>query len=379
MSSTRVKIIDAIRIGKNNFSKKDVCIYSGVSWGAMYKIVDSLLTEGYVFTRNEKPVGRGRPNVPLCINPDAACYCGIDIGSHQTKILFVDLNFNILYREKTTTPLYSGDETFWAWLAEFYGNSRQNSGIAEEQIKAVGLSVSGTVDSELGIIVSGANWGMKRGANLPITRLASLIRHPACVYSTQVAAVLAEYHFGRNAGKGNIVTIGIGVGVGSGAVANHLLLVSHPGRPVGYIGHILIPGNERDCVCGWRGCLETCSGGNSLMKIVAEKMPVRNDISSAYDLDRSASDGDEAARQIMDTAAYYNALGVAGMIQLYSPEAVIFSGGQVRPDGYLYQRTLLEVNKMLPEDRRNCLFEISRLAEYQSALGAARLAFEKFF
>ncbi|MBN2641224.1 MAG: ROK family protein [Victivallales bacterium] len=375
MLSTRVKIIDAIRIGKNNFSKKDVCTHSGVSWGAMYKIVDTLLAEGVVFTRNEKPIGRGRPNVPLCINPAAACYCGIDIGAHSTKILFVDLNFNILYQEKVETLFYSDEENFFKWLAECFRNTQMHSGIADDKINAVGLSISGTVDSEHGIIVSGANWGMTRGANLPVTKLASAIRHPVCVYSTQVAAVLAEYHFGKEAGRGNLVTIGLGVGIGSGAIANHMLLVSHPSRLVGYIGHILIPGNDRDCVCGWHGCLEAYSGGDSLLKAIAS----RTDIRSAKDIDLAAASGDPVAIEIMDTAARYNAIGVAGMIQLYSPEAVIFSGGQVRREGYLYRQTLVELKKLLPPNRRDCIFDITKLGEFQSALGAARLAFEKFF
>lgn len=375
MSNTTVKIIDAIRIGKNNFSKKDVCTHSGVSWGAMYKIVDTLLAEGVVFTRNEKPVGRGRPNVPLCLNAEAAYFCGVDIGAHYTKILFVDLNFNIIYSEKVTTPRYSDEDIFFAWLAELFRSVLQNSGIADEKIKAVGLSVSGTIDSEQGIIVSGANWGMTRGANLPITRLASAIRHPVCVYSTQVAAVQAEYCFGREAGRGNIVTISLGVGIGSGAVANHILLVSHPNCPIGYIGHILIPGNDRDCVCGWHGCLEAYSGGDSLQKAITG----RTDIRSAKDLDLAAASGDAVAVEIMDTAARYNAIGVAGMIQLYSPEAVIFSGGQVQRDGYLYRQTLNELNKLLPANRRDCIFDITKLGDFQSALGGARLAFEKFF
>lgn len=375
MLSTRVKIIDAIRIGKNNFSKKDVCTHSGVSWGAMYKIVDTLLAEGVVFTRNEKPVGRGRPNVPLCINPAAACYCGIDIGSHSTRILFVDLNFNILYQEKIDTPRYSDEESFFNWLTKCFRDAQTHSGIADEKIKAVGLSVSGTVDSEQGIIVSGANWGMKRGTNLPVCRLSAAVCHPVCVYSTQVAAVQAEYHFGKEAGRGNLVTIGLGVGIGSGAVANHMLLVSHPSRPVGYIGHILIPGNDRDCVCGWHGCLEAYSGGNRLLQSISN----RPEIKSAADLDAAAIGGDQQAENILDIAANYNAIGIAGMIQLYSPEAVIFSGGQVRREGYLYRQTLVELKKLLPQDRCNCIFDISKLGEYQSVLGAARLAFEKFF
>ncbi len=377
MAGSRARIIDSIRQGKNEFSKKDICAHSGVSWGAMYKVVESLLEEGYVFCRSVESGRRGRPNVPICLNADAAFWCGIDLGASQSKLVFLDLDFKVLYSEKVPTPLYTNEEELFNFLSAFYANSRNAAGISDSKIKAIGLAVSGLVDSENNLLVSGGNWGLPRGSALKISKLADLTGHSVCSCTTAVAAVLAEYHLGRQAGVGNLVSIGIGVGVGSGVVANHSLLISHPDRPVGYIGHILIPGNERSCVCGWQGCLEAYSGGKSLEKIVLEKLPDRSDIRSAADLDRAAS-SDSAARKILDTAAYYNAIGVANMIQLYSPSAVIFSGGQIHRDGYLYTQTIAELGKLLPEQRRNCIFEISRLGEFQSALGAARMAFEKF-
>ncbi len=372
----KIKIIDSIRTGSGKFSKKDVHLHSGVSWGAMYKIVENLLAEKIISPGNEKPVGRGRPNIPLQLNADAACFVGIDIGSNSTKIVFCDLEFKIIHQEKTATPPYSGETAFRAWLEKLYRHALKNSGLDAARINGLCIAVSGTVDSDAGIIVSGANWGMKPGTNLDIAPSGEQLGLPICVYSTQVAAVQAEYFFGNETGCGNLVSIGLGVGIGSGAIANHVLLISHPKRPVGYIGHLLIPDNDRDCVCGWHGCLEAFSGGNSLMKIAEGKL---DGVNSAKDIDTLAASGNKNAKKIMDTAAKYNAVGIAGMIQLYSPEAVIFTGGQSRPDGYLFTQTVSELKKLLPPDRRDCVIGITALGEYQAALGAARLAYENFF
>ena len=68
------------------------------------------------------------------------------------------------------------------------------------------------------------------------------------------------------------------------------------------------------------------------------------------------------------------------VIQLYVPDAIIFGGGQCREDGYLYRRTLEEIRNILPRERlENIKVSITTLGKYQSALGAARLAYEKFF
>ena len=372
----KIKVIDSIRAGAGKFSKKDVHLHSGVSWGAMYKIVENLLASKVISQGSEKPVGRGRPNIPLQLDPDAAYFAGLDIGSSYTKIVFCDLDFKLRHQEKAATPTYSGETAFFDWLKNLYRNALANSELNAAKISGLCIAVSGTVDSEAGVIVSGANWGLAPGAKLDVTCLSERLSCPVCVYSTQVAAVQAEYLFGEKAGCGNLVSIGLGVGIGSGAIANHVLLISHPKRPVGYIGHLLIPDNDRDCVCGWHGCLEAFSGGNSLTKIARSKL---DGVNSAKDIDTLAASGNKTAKKIMDTAAKYNAVGIAGMIQLYSPEAVIFAGGQSRLDGYLFKQTVTELQKLLPADRRDCVIGITALGEYQAALGAARLAYENFF
>ncbi len=377
--TNNVKVMDAVRSGRNNASKKEIQQVTGLSWGTMCKVTNALLEQGYLFARKEKATAPGRPVIPLCVNPDSAFFCGLDIGAACTKLVFCDMNFNILYRSETATEPFRTGERFIDRTAAVFENSLRESGLDRAKFHAAGLSVSGNVDSENGIIASGGNFAMKFGTNLPVSAIAERIGLPVYAVTTQVAAVCAEYRFGKRAGCGNLVNVGLGVGIGSGIVANHLLLISHPKRPVGYIGHILIPGNDHICTCGFKGCLESFSGADYLAKIAQERLPGRPELHSAPALDRAAAAGDPDAVAIMDTAASYNAIGIASMIQLYAPEALIFSGGQSKPDGYLFRRTIEKLKELLPAERRNCFLDITNLGPHQAALGAARLAYEKFF
>ena len=79
--SNNVKVMDAVRNGRNNTSKKDIQQLTGLSWGTMCKVTNALLDQGCLFARKEKAKAPGRPVVPLCVNPDCAYFCGIDIGS----------------------------------------------------------------------------------------------------------------------------------------------------------------------------------------------------------------------------------------------------------------------------------------------------------
>lgn len=379
MLSNNAKVMDAVREGRNNVPKKEIQRLTGLSWGTMCKVTDTLLEKGYLFARREKPRAPGRPVVPLCVNPDSAYFCGIDIGAAFTKLVVCDMNFNVRYRSECVTEPFHGRERFLERVEEVFRTGMRESAVNPEKVHALGLAVSGNVDSENGILVSGGNFGMKFGTNIPVSRLSERIGLPVYAVTTQVGAVCAEYRFGKRAGCGNLVNIGLGVGIGSGIVANHLLLISHPKRPVGYIGHILIPNNNHICTCGFKGCLESYSGANYLAAIAAESLPGRVELHSAPALDRAAAKGDSDAIAILDTAASYNAIGIATMIQLYAPEALIFSGGQSKPDGYLFRKTIEKLKEILPEERRNCYLDISNLGPHQAALGAARLAYEKFF
>ena len=47
--------------------------------------------------------------------------------------------------------------------------------------------------------------------------------------------------------------------------------------------------------------------------------------------------------------------------------------------GWLFQRTIEKFKEILPPERRSCYLGITTLGAHQSAIGAARLAYEKFF
>lgn len=379
--SVAVQIMDAIRHGKGNASKKDIQEATGIAWGTMCKGVDALLGSGYVFARREKAQGRGRPVIPLCINSDAAYYVGLDIGAGFTRTVVCNLAFNTVYMNEVETPHYEGKESFMAFLFDVVDTALRESRMERERLEGIGVSVSGNVDFEDGVIVSGRNFGLAWKENVPVAELLGE-RYGVGIYAvtTQAAAPAAEYYFGKMAGCRNILTLGFGVGIGSGVVSEGQLLISRPGRPVGHIGHMLITGNKRVCVCGFRGCLEAYSGGNSLVQVAHERFPARTDFTDARVIDLAAGAGDADAQAILDTAALYNAAGIASMIQLYVPDAIIFGGGQCREDGYLYRRTLEEIRNILPRERlENIKVSITTLGKYQSALGAARLAYEKFF
>lgn len=380
----RIRVLDAVRAGRGEATKKSIENATGLACATVCKTVDSLLADRTIFARREAPSGRGRPALPLALNLDSALFAGLDLGGESWRILFSDLGFNRLYYRKIATPPYEGRETFFRHLFAFIRSSLAESRLNAAKLRLIGLAVSANTDPDTGVVVSAGNMGIRWGANLPVREeVEREFGVPACVITTQAAAAWAEYKFGTAAGTGDLVTVGLGVGIGAAIIAQHQLIVSRPDRPAGYIGHLYIPGNREICVCGYRGCLEAFAGARSLAAIARrrhENDPAYPLWQNAAAIDLAAAAGDRRAVALLNRAAACDAVGIAGLIQMYQPDALIFSGGQSRENGYLYNAVLRRLKRLVPEDRRRGMrISITSLGDAQSALGVIRLAYEKFF
>ena len=373
-------VLDAIRDARDGISKKEIFSVVPISWGNLCGVVKELLAKGIIVAGESESVSRGRPSIPLHLVPEFMSICGVDVGSHSTRLIVCDLDFKIRFSRKFPTRPYRGREDFKSWLADLVSTAMRDSKL--RNIRAIGISVSGNVNSAEGIIISGGNFGMPRGVNITVSELEELLHLPCFAVNTQAASVYAEYKFGKFAGTPNIINVGLGVGIGSGVVSDGELQLGNGGRiRIGNIGHMLMPYNPYRCrntSCNFVGCLEAFSGGDSLQMIAKERFPKRTDLDTTEKIDAAAARGDSDAQVLLSGAAGYNATAIATMIQLYAPDALVFSGGQCKAEGFLYQETIASLQKIIPAERWNFKYGLSTLGEFQPSLGAARLAYEYF-
>ena len=378
IASDSASVIDAIRKAPGGIPKRDIFPQVELSWGGLCLVIKRALKKGYIVSGKSQSNMPGRPCIPLMIVPDAMYLLGVDIGSCTTKIVLCDFELKIVHSMVVPTEFYSSNERFIQWLCELIRTSIP-AGL-EKKVHAVGFAISGNVDFYNNKIISGGNFGIPHGADISIDQVAEKVSIPCCTLNTQTAAVCAEYHFGQFSGTADITNISLGVGIGAGIISGHQLLFSQGRHLVGQIGHMLVPDNPYRCKCtncSFIGCLEAFSGGISLCRIAKERGIAGENISTR-ELDKMASAGNEDARKLMIQAAKYNAIGIASIIQMYSPEIVTLSGGQCKKDGFLYRHTLKELLNMIPVERHNFKIILSSLGEYQAALGAARIAYECF-
>lgn len=239
---------------------------------------------------------------------------------------------------------------------------------AKAEIQAVGLSIPGITDSELGMSIFSGTLGWR---NLPLQQmLQDKIGIPVFLVHDVTAGGLAELVVGAAKGLDSAAVIAIGTGLAVSLILDGK--VYHPHASVGELGHVPTR-NQRPCVCGRFGCLEmTVSGGALARNYLAESgqsLPAHEIIELALAKDRVAEKLWDEFLDELGFACHY-------LSSLLGPEVIVIAGGF----GYLENKIVLPLQHYLNEAlsiQRVPRVAVSKLEGTSGCIGAALHAFER--
>lgn len=160
-----------------------------------------------------------------------------------------------------------------------------------------------------------------------------------------------------------------GTGVGNAISIHGVPLVGRHGT-AGELGHIPVDGNDLECGCGNRGCMETVAGGKYLAHLCRTAYPDTH----IWDLFVKHGDAPEL-RQFVDRMA----MAVATEINILDPDHVLIGGGVPSMAGFprelLTRRIYYHARKPYPANDLNLRFVQDD--EEKSVVGAALYGWEK--
>ncbi len=260
---------------------------------------------------------------------------GIDLGGTKIEIAVLGPDGHEALRHRIPTP--SG---YQATLDAIAGLVRQ----AESQ-----LGVTATVGIGIPGVISPATGRVKNANSIALNGhrfdhdIAQALAREVRVENDANCFALSEATDGAGAGFGVVFGVILGTGCGGGIVMHGRV---HQGRHRvgGEWGHIPLPwprGPELPgelCFCGKHGCLETFVAGPSLARDCDG--PEAHD---ASDLPRRAAAGDTAAAAALARHADRLARGLAVVIDLLDPDAIVLGGGLSNMD-HLYA----ELPRLIP-------------------------------
>ena len=315
---------------------------------------------------------------------------GVDIGGTKVAAGIVDSAGEILRKVRTRMVARGAAEeglqaVFDAIDGVFRGRGARN-------VRAIGVSAPGWVDSKRGVITGATNVPCWRNFPL-VSQIKRRHKLPTKIANDANAGALAETAWGAAAGYSNVFYASLGTGVGAGLVLDGKIYGGRTGAAVEG-GHVTIDFNGPRCDCGKRGCIEVYASGGAIARRARELLSGRGGYRSrmaamaggpkaqrmgrvtAEIVSKAARAGDKLAVRILEEAADRLAIWLGNTIDLLEPDIIVVGGGV----GKVMASYLPRIRKQLaiwainPEWRKIPIVG-ARYGSESALVGAAALCF----
>lgn len=358
-------------------SRTDLAELSGLSSGAITRIVGELIDEGFLVEQSVGVSTGGRRPVLLDLDTSAQAVAGLKLMDDAILAVLVDLKGNVIADGRV--PLRGHSIGAVLGRAETaVENLRANAGVTRDRLAGVGLCMPGTIDWRSGVCKLSPYFGWRdvRVADLLTERLGV----PVSVDNDVNALAVAESLFGRGRRLRDFAVVTLGRGVGAGLVQNGSVYRGFSGG-AGEFGHLVSEVGGRACECGKSGCLEAYVGEQALVQRIHElggkhrSLDVRAFLASAHD-------GDQPAARLYADLTERLGVAIANLVNLLNPELVLLGGEAA----YLSEQFLADLQPAVTANTFGGLAESVRLHldDWRNdrtawARGAASLAMEHVF
>lgn len=292
---------------------------------------------------------------------------GIDLGGSKIEGAAIDRGGGIHFRRRVPTPAGDYRATLAAIVALVMAIERDIGMPAP-----VGIGMPGAISPATGLLKN-ANSTCLNGRPLHEDLEAALGR-PVRLANDANCFALSEAADGAAAGFHTVFGVILGTGVGGGIVAGGRLLTG-ANAIAGEWGHNPLSWPEGDeipgpaCYCGRSGCIETFLSGPGLA--ADHRRRAGGELTPAA-IVRAAAAGDGDCSTTLDRYIDRLARGLATVINLIDPDAIVLGGG-LSGIAALYERVPLCWARYIFSDRVDTHLLPAMHGDSSGVRGAARL------
>jgi len=300
----------------------------------------------------------------------------VDIGGTKIAVGMVDERGQVLAQTQASTD----PERYSESIELIARMLRELARSAAVELTGIGIGSTGPVDplrGEFGDVQFLPDW---RGKS-PVKDLAKIFNLRVALENDGDAAALAEAGWGAGRNRSRLIYITVGTGIGGGTILDGKLYRgvdgSHP-----EVGHHVIDPAGPPCSCGFRGCWESLAAGPAMAAWFQNHAPAdhphREGI-TAQRICELARQGDVVAQQAVEHEAYYLGLGLANLINLFTPDAIVLSGSVMKSADLFFDRIRALIRsgcRFVPAEK--CELTLASLGDDTNLIGAARVWYYRF-
>lgn len=241
-----------------------------------------------------------------------ARWLGLDLGGTNTKVAVVDdQQWRVVEQDAQPTDRRSPQQAVQtcAGLAARWASAAD--------VRGVGVTLPGLFDGAGRAVIVPNIPGAWAGVPVraPVHECTGL---PTTLVNDARAFALAETRLGVARGLRDVVGVVLGTGVGGAVVLGGRLFLGHAGN-AGEVGHQVLVPDGPQCGCGNRGCLEALVRADVLASAAGH--------TTVADAAAAAAGGDERACAALADAGQWIGRGLANLVTVLTPEAVVVGGG----------------------------------------------------
>ena len=264
-----------------------------------------------------------------------ANYVGIDLGGTNIKAGVVTDEGKLLNKVTVKTNADRPMEDIIHDMGKLAADAIKDAGLEVTDIEAIGIGSPGTPDNDEGLLVYSNNLPFVMAPMRKLIR--EVIDLPVYIDNDANCAAMAEAVAGAAKGAKDSVTITLGTGVGAGVIVEGKIY-SGFNQAGSEFGHTVLVSGGIDCPCGRKGCFEQYASASALARMTREAAEKNPDslLNKVYEQQGewnaqiafiAMKDGDETAKEVVDTYTSYLADGLANAINAFMPEVLVVGGG----------------------------------------------------
>lgn len=311
----------------------------------------------------------------------------LDIGG--TKVLGAIFNAKgeIVHRIKKRTRANEGvsnvEETILSVVRELV----EGFGIALTDVEAISAGAPGIINNDTGVVLFSPNLPWR---NYAIKKsVEKQFGIPFFIGNDVNLGVLGEWKFGVAEGLSHVVGLFVGTGLGGGLIINGKMYSGHQYKGAEF-GHMILNIDGPQCNCGQRGCLEAFSSKTGMTDYIRQQIlhgrstmmadSIREGVFKSKEMKAAYEADDEVMIEAIDRACLYLAVATGNLVNMFSPEMVIFGGGVMEALGAVFlEKILSKVNAYcLPSVRESVRFDVASLGDDSILFGARALILDAF-
>jgi predicted NBD/HSP70 family sugar kinase len=345
---------------KATHTQAEIARLTGLAPATVSNIVRDLTAEGLL----DIDPGSGRRGSAVRLSTSAGIVVGIDFGHRHVAVAVGDLTGRVLSEERVSVEP-QGHESGLGLAASIL--ARIDPGVGP--LRHVGLGLPAPVVNN--VVKSSAIFPGWEGVDARAAAEA-VFGAPVQVENDANLGALAEHRQGHGRAHSSLVFVKIASGVGAGIVIDNHLFHGADGT-AGEIGHLTVDEQGPMCRCGSRGCLETYTSSEHMLRLVDPTLPG----ATFTDLVAAATAGNVAAQRVLEDAGLHLGWALASVLNLLNPGIVIVGGAMSRAGDLLLEPTRTGLRRHALDSVAQTPIVISQLGERASLVGAVQLAAER--